>query len=71
MLDCLCEMGNYSCLICNIRLNYWERQDPAIMNRQKLTIAILAGILLTAAALASGAMSSVRDKPARKVLLLL
>ena len=59
-------MGNYSCLICNARLNYWERQDPAIMNRQKLRIAILAGILLTATALASGAMSYARGQTSTK-----
>ena len=59
-------LGNYSCLICNTRLNYWERQDPAIMNRQKLRIAILAGILLTATALASGAMSYARGQTSTK-----
>jgi hypothetical protein len=59
-------LGNYSCLICNTRLNYWERQDPAIMNRQKLRIAILAGILLTATALASGAMSYARGQTSNK-----
>ena len=59
-------LGNYSCLICNTRLNYWERQDPAIMNRQKLRIAILAGILLTATALASGVMSYARGQTSTK-----
>ena len=58
--------GNHSCLICNTRLNYWEHQDPAIMNRQKLRIAILAGILLTATALASGAMSYARGQTSTK-----
>lgn len=53
-------------MICNTRLNYWERQDPAIMNRQKLRIAILAGILLTATALASGAMSYARGQTSTK-----
>jgi hypothetical protein len=53
-------------LICNTRLNYWERQDPAIMNRQKLRIAILAGILLTATALASGVMSYARGQTSTK-----
>ena len=55
-------LGNYSCLICNTRLNYWERQDPAIMNRQKLMIATLAGVLLTATALASGVMPYARGQ---------
>jgi hypothetical protein len=59
-------LGNYSCLICNTRLNYWEHQDPAIMNRQKLRIAILAAILLTAIALASGAMSYARGQTSTK-----
>ena len=53
-------------MICNTRLNYWERQDPAIMNRQKLRIAILAGILLTATALASGVMSYARGQTSTK-----
>ena len=38
------------------------RQDPAIMNRQKLTIAILAGVLMTAGALASGTTSYARGQ---------
>jgi hypothetical protein len=59
-------LGNYSCLICNTRLNYWERQDPAIMNRQKLRIAILAGIFLTATVLASGVMSYARGQTSTK-----
>ena len=53
-------------MICNTRLNYWERQDPAIMNRQKLRIAILAGILLTATTLASGVMSYARGQTSTK-----
>ena len=53
-------------MICNTRLNYWERQDPAIMNRQKLRIAILAGIFLTATVLASGVMSYARGQTSTK-----